>query len=165
MKEVHSRFASAVGCYVAGSDFRLVADCLRRLPVEALLEQQHMFDQCNTIGASERKIVIPDSSLPYLTNAIIHSEYPLPLSLEASSRLWTRLRALLQFEDVTQGDAQGRKGDRRDDGHCFCISNSSSLVAAQIVKGVRIMMGTTKDEGYLRGGPLLANNDVQKMFR
>ncbi len=58
MSQLHEEFAAAVGCGVSGSDFGRVAECLRGLPVERLLERQHMFDECNTITARECRLVL-----------------------------------------------------------------------------------------------------------
>ncbi len=53
MSEVHSEFASAVGCGESGS--RL--ECLREVPVGKLLEHMNMFDKCNMLDGCEELIL------------------------------------------------------------------------------------------------------------
>ncbi len=53
MSEVHSEFASAVGC----GDKSSRLECLREVPVGKLLEHMNMFDKCNMLDGCEKIIV------------------------------------------------------------------------------------------------------------
>ncbi len=53
MSEVHSEFASAVGC----GDKSSRLECLREVPVGKLLEHMNMFDKCNMLDGCEEPIL------------------------------------------------------------------------------------------------------------